>query len=221
MIGPSSALLSCVLLSSAEQLPEYPGTILTEVGEGLLADGVPQRLAYFVTSDSVETVADYFYRRWLADGQLTLVDGDFEQALMVSAFSTIDAVQRAVILRSQGRMTVGFSVVRALRFERPPLTLGGEVEGRLFAHGLVSGAPPLKSSHRTILMRSSLANARRNVIEQLKGSGCKGLREGSMAIESICPDGQVRTLLIEESLDLTAVFQTLIDANASPEGEPR
>ena len=132
MIASSLALLCCVLLSSALQLPDYPGTILTEVGEGMLADGAPQRMAYFVTSDSVETVAEYFYRSWIAKGQLTFVDGDFEQALIVSAFSTVDAIQRAVILRAQGRTTVGFSVLRALRFERPPVAVGDDIEGQLF-----------------------------------------------------------------------------------------
>ena len=87
MSGASPALLLCVLLSSAHELPEYPGTILTEVGGELFADGVPQRIAYFATSDSVETVAEYFYRRWMAEGLLTVVDGEFEQSLIVSAFT--------------------------------------------------------------------------------------------------------------------------------------
>ena len=208
MSGASPALLWCALLSSHE-LPEYPGTILTEVGEGLFADGVPQRIGYFATSDSVETVAEYFYRRWVAEGLPTVVDGDVEQALIVSAFSTIDAVQRSVILRSQGRTTVGFSVMRALRFEHPPPTLAGDIEGRLFTHGVVSEANTLKSSGRTILLHSGLARARQSVIERLKSSGCTGFREESMAIEAICPDGQMRSLLVEQSPDLTAVFQTL------------
>ena len=126
-----------------------------------------------------------------------------------------------MILCSEGRITVGFSVMRALRFEHPPPTLGGEIEGRLFTHGVVSGANALKSSHRTMLLHSGLAKARQSVIERLKSSGCKGFREGPMAIEAICPDGQVRSLLVEQSPDLTAVFQTLIDANAPLEGEPR
>jgi len=151
MIASSLALVCCVLLlSSAQQLPDYPGTILTEVGEGMLADGVPQRVAYFVTSDSVETVAEYFYRKWIAEGQLTFVDGDFEQSLIVSAFSTIDAVQRAVILRAQGKTTVGFSVLRALRFERPLPAVGDGVEGQLFGvfQTLIAGNASLEGDHR-------------------------------------------------------------------------
>ena len=69
---------------------------------------------------------------------------------IVSAFSTIDAVQRAVILRAQGKTTVGFSVLRALRFERPLPAVGDGVEGQLFGvfQTLIAGNASLEGDHR-------------------------------------------------------------------------
>ncbi len=110
MIGVlSAALLSSMPLLMPDELPAYPGTVLTRIGERLIVDGVPQQLAYFVARDPLEAVALYFLREWGNKGYLTTADGDFRQEIVVSAFCTREAIQRAVVLRAQGRMTIGFS----------------------------------------------------------------------------------------------------------------
>ncbi len=212
MIGVlSAALLSSMPLLMPDELPAYPGTVLTRIGERLIVDGVPQQLAYFVARDPLEAVALYFLREWGNKGYLTTADGDFRQEIVVSAFCTREAIQRAVVLRAQGRMTIGFSVLRSLRAHSAPLNVQPPVEGHLFVHDSRAANDARKGSHRTLLLNAGLAQARQKVIEQLRATGCRVVDEATLSIESRCPVGRVRTLLVAQSPDLTAVLETIVE----------
>ncbi len=212
MIGVlSAALLSSMSLPMPDELPTYPGTVLTRIGERLIVDGMPQQLAYFVARDPIETVAPYFLREWGEKGYLTTADGDFRQGIVVSAFCTREAIQKAVVLRAQGRMTIGFSVLRSLRVVSTPLNVPPSVEGHLFVHDSRPANAARKGSHRTLLLNLGLSQARQKVIEQLRATGCRVVDHGALSIESKCPAGRSRTLLVAESPDLTAVLETSVE----------
>jgi hypothetical protein len=212
MIGVlSAALLSSMSLPMPDELPAYPGTVLTRIGERLIVDGMPQQLAYFVARDPLEAVARYFLRKWGEKGYLTTADGDFPQGIVVSAFCTREAIQKAVVLRAQGRMTIGFSVLRSLRGISTPLNVPPSVEGHLFVHDSRLENAAGKGSHRTLLLNVGLAQARQKVIEQLRTTGCRVVDEGALSIESKCPVGRIRTLLVAQSPDLTAVLETSVE----------
>jgi hypothetical protein len=212
MIGVlSAALLSSLSLPMPDELPAYPGTVLTRIGQRLIVDGLPQQLAYFVARDPPEAVARYFLREWGEKGYLTTSDGDFRQGIVVSAFCTREAIQRAVVLRAQGRMTIGFSVLRSLRGVSIPLNVQPSVEGHLFIHDSRPENAAGKGSHRTLLLNLGLAQARQRVIEQLRATDCRVVDEGALTIESECPVGRIRTLLVAQSPDLTAVLETSVE----------
>jgi hypothetical protein len=212
MIGVlSAALLSSVPLVMPDQLPAYPGTVLTRIGERLIVDGVPQQLAYFVARDPLEAVALYFLREWRGKGYVTTADGDFRQEIVVSAVCTREAIQRAVVLRAQGRTTIGFSVLRSLRIDSAALNVQPSVEGQLFVHDSRLPNEARNGSHRTVLLSAGLAQARQKVIEQLRATGCRVVEDGTLSIESKCPVGRVKTLLVAQSPNLTAVLETLIE----------
>jgi hypothetical protein len=208
-----AALLSSVPLPTPDELPAYPGAVLTRIGELLIVDGVRQQLAYFVARDPIDAVALYFLGEWKGRGYFTTADGDFRQEIVVSAFCTREAIQRAVVLRAQGRITIGFSVVRSLRAVSAPWNVQPPVEGQLFVHDSHAPNETRRGSHRTLLLNAGLAQARQKVIEQLKATGCRVVDEGALSIESRCPVGRVRTLLVAESPDLTAVLETRLEEN--------
>src|SRR6266852_2328203 len=132
MIGVlSAALLSSMPLLMPDELPAYPGTVLTRIGERLMVDGVPQQLAYFVARDPLEAVALYFLRAGGDKGYLTAAGGEVRQEVVLSSFCTRGAIQRAVGLRAQGRLTIGFAVLRPLRAPSAPLSVQPSVEGHL------------------------------------------------------------------------------------------
>jgi hypothetical protein len=218
MIGLlSAALLSSVPLLMPDELPAYPGTVLTRIGERVIVDGVPQQLAFFVASDPLEAVARYFLQQWRDKGYLTTADGDLRREVVVSAFCTREAIQKAVVLRAQGRMTIGFSALRSLRAASPPLNVQPSVEGQLFVHDSRAPNEARKGSHRTLLLNTGLAQARQKVIEQLRAMGCRVIDDRALSIESRCPAGRVRILLVAQSPDLTAVLETSVEETG---GEP-
>jgi hypothetical protein len=108
-------------------------------------------------------------------------------------------------------MTIGFSVLRSLRAASPPLNVQPSVEGQLFVHDSRAPKEDRNGSHRTVLLNAGLAQARQQVIEQLRASGCRVIDDGALAIESRCPVGRVGTLLVAQSPDLTAVFETNVE----------
>jgi hypothetical protein len=204
----SAVLLASLPMLNPEELPAYPGVALTRIGEQLVVDGMAQRLAYFVARDSLEAVALYFLREWSGKGYLTTADGDSRQGMVVSAFSTRESIQRTVVLHPQGGTTIGFSVLRSLRFSTAPLSVQPSVEGQLFVHDSRSPEEPRKHSHRTLLLNAGLTPARHSVIERLTATGCRVVEEGTASIDFRCPVGQVRILLIAQSPELTAVLET-------------
>jgi hypothetical protein len=206
-----AALLSSVPLLMPDELPAYPGTVLTRIGERLIVDGVAQQLAYFVARDPLEAVARYFLQQWKDKGYLTTADGDFRREIVVSAFCTREAIQKAVVLRAQGRMTIGFSVLRSLRAASAPSNVQPSVEGQLFVHDSRAPNEARRGSHRTLLLNAGVAQARQKVIEQLRASGCRVVDDGAISIESRCPAGRVRSLLVAQSADLTAVLETSVE----------
>ena len=108
------AAIAAVPAGAQQELPVYPGTVHTRVGDDLIINGELFRIAYFTTRDPVTRVADYFFQEWKRRGLPTTVDGDFRTEIAVSAFYTRDGLQRSVVLRSHGGKTVGFAVLRDL-----------------------------------------------------------------------------------------------------------
>jgi hypothetical protein len=60
-------------------------------------------------------------------------------------------------------------------------------------------------------LNAGVAQARQKVIEQLRASGCRVVDDGAISIESRCPVGRVRSLLVAQSADLTAVLETSVE----------
>lgn len=84
----------------------YPGSAFV----GLFDPKIPSEdrtpLAYQISTDSLMDVVRYFRRQWSLRGLLVAIDGDFERYLVVSAFDTRAALERSVVVRTQGRTTV-------------------------------------------------------------------------------------------------------------------
>lgn len=120
-------LLSGVASGAEQQVPIYPGAVHTRIGSDLVIGGEYYRLAYFTTTDSMETVAKYFHRFWSKQGYPVITEGDFKEEGVISAFYTREGLQRTVVLRMYEGKLVGFTSLRDLwkRAPRPkpPVTL--------------------------------------------------------------------------------------------------
>ncbi|MHB8874266.1 MAG: hypothetical protein ACYC8T_11315, partial [Myxococcaceae bacterium] len=69
-------LAACPALAEQE-LPVYPGTVHTRIGNDLLISGEYYRIAYFTTEDPMRKVAGFFKDQWTRQGYPTTVDGNF------------------------------------------------------------------------------------------------------------------------------------------------
>jgi len=101
-----------IVLCALAQLPAYPGAVHTRIGDDLEVGGELYRIAYFTTTDSPLEVAQYFLRDWRSHGYPTTAVGDFRAEGVVSAFSTREGIQRAVVVRVEGAKTLAFTLLK-------------------------------------------------------------------------------------------------------------
>lgn len=216
-------LALCATAASAEQeLPIYPGTVHTRIGNDLLINGSFYRLAYFKTKDSLRTVARHFHKIWKDDGYPTTVDGDGVNNLVVTAFFTREGLARSVVLRRHGEVTLGFSVLKDLwvkpkaKSAPPPLQL----EGALFAADLHSMNEGGNNRSRTEVMEGDFSALRQQVLAQLRAKGYSLSREyGGVAsepkqanLEFTSPTKQVLVTLTEVDVGMVSVTQLELGA---------
>jgi hypothetical protein len=213
-----SALTLLLLLwatpSRAEQeLAIYPGTVHTRIGEDLLIGGQYHRMAWFTTPDSLVEVAKYFHGFWMKQGHPVVVNGDLKQEAVVSAFSTREGLQRAVVLRTHLGRTVGFTVLKDLwLYEKPASSSKApfiQVEGSIFSADVSSRDEAGGSLHRTQVVERGLEAVRQELAARFAAAGYKPVRESGGRL-----DGQ-RTLVLEHSRGAEQTLTTLVELEPS------
>lgn len=230
-------LLTLLLLlwaapSRAEQeLAVYPGTVHTRIGKDLLIGGQYHRMAYFTTMDPLVKVAKYFTDLWRKQGYPVVANGDFKQEGVVSAFSTREGLQRAVVLRTHLGKTVGFTVLKDLwLYEKPPGAGKDpfiQVEGALFSADMGTRDEAGGSRHRTQVVERSLDTVRQELASRFTAAGYKPVRESAgtldrqrtVVLEYARGAEQALTTLVELEPSRVAVSQTWVGTDR-PDGMP-
>jgi hypothetical protein len=226
------ALWLATSAARAEQgLPVYPSAPHARIGNDLVIGGEYYRIGYFTTADSPRKVARYFASEWAAQGIPTIVEGDFQQEGVVSAFYTREGLQRAVVLRVHRGKTLGFVVLRDLwtrpedrgarRTALPPL------EGALFSQEFFAADDVGRELHRGSVVEEALPRARSAVAKRLEDSGYSLLRERiqkvdgqrHLVLEHTRPGEQVVSTLVEVEEGMTAVLQSWAGSDR-PDGVP-
>jgi len=213
-------LLCGVLLffsgAHAEELPVYPGSVHTRIGDDLIIDGECFRIAYFITDDEMTKVAEYFLGEWNRRGYPAGVDGDPRVELVVSAFYTRQGLQRSVILRPHLGRTLGFSVLRDLWITpddpRPPLPV---LENTLFSHRLTS-LDLGRAENQSAVVEADFAEVSVKVAAELKRAGYALVKQHAgtaggkrrLTYEHRREGDHVSTVVTEVEPKLTAVVQT-------------
>jgi hypothetical protein len=220
--------LVCALLaappSAAEQeLPVYPGTLHTRIGNDLVIGGEYYRLAYFTTDDSMKKVAAYFARKWQEEGYPTVVEGDLVDEGVVSALYTRQGLQRGVVLRRHLGKTLGFTVLRDLWVRPPKKPAPGLVslEGALFSQDLTTRDDPGGSQSRTSLVSGGLTDVQQRVTEELRRRGYEPVRQAAVqlggstrvTLEHARKGEQVVTTLAPVDDGVTAVMQMWVGSD--------
>ncbi|WP_426753056.1 hypothetical protein [Myxococcus sp. Y35] len=226
--GAAGLLLLGVLLASGpadaeQELPIYPGTIHTRIGNDLVIGGEYYRLAYFTTPDSMEKVAAYFARKWNEEGYPTAVEGDMKDEGVVSALYTREGLQRGVVLRKHLGKTVGFTVLRDLWVRPPKKPAPGliSLEGALYSQDLATRDDPGGSQSRTMLVTGELTKVQQQVNTELERRGYAPVRNSAMKVgggtqltmEHARKGEQVVTTLAPAEEGVTAVVQMWIGSD--------
>src|SRR5262245_58994591 len=107
-------LLAPFAARAEQELPVYPAVVNTRIGNDFVIAGQYHRLGYFKTKDSLHTVARFFAEKWTREGIPVMLDGDFVNEGVVSAFYTREGLQRAVVVRTYHGATLGFTVLKDL-----------------------------------------------------------------------------------------------------------
>ncbi len=217
--------LACLIAATAalsaraeQELPLYPGTVHTRVGDELIINGEQFRIAYFTTRDPLTRVAEYFFQEWKRRGLPTTVDGDFRTEMVVSAFYVRDGLQRSVVLRSHQGQTVGFSVLRDLWVSAAPaaeLELPAPKE-TVFSQQLLLRDEVGQNRHLSALIELDLIAASMRLREMLGARGFALSREMELTgpgnrgflLEHVGDGGRVETVVTAIATGLTAMTQT-------------
>jgi hypothetical protein len=214
-VGALFLLLLWAAPSRAEQeLAVYPGAVHTRIGRDLLIGGQYHRMAYFTTTDSLVKVARYFHDAWTKQGYPVVVNGDLTQEAVVSAFSTREGLQRAVVLRTHQGKTVGFTVLKDLwLLQAQPSDSNGlpfvQVEGSLFSADVGSRDAEGGSLHRTQVVERGLEAVRQELVTRFTRAGYTPVRESGGRL-----DGQ-RTLVLEYTRASEQALITLVELEPS------
>ncbi|MBZ4417735.1 hypothetical protein [Myxococcus sp. RHSTA-1-4] len=222
-------LLGASAAHAQQELPVYPGTVHTRIGNDLVIAGEYYRMAYFTTGDSLLKVADYFTKHWRSQGYPTAVDGDLENEAVVSALYTREGLQRGVVLRRHLGKTVGFTVLRDLWVSAPRNPAPGlvKLEGMLYSQDLATRDAPGSSQNRSSLVRGSLEEVRQRVSDELTKQGYAPVRQAAMklggetqlTLEHARKGEQVLTTLRPVEEGLTAMVQMWVGSDR-PDGMP-
>ncbi|WP_164018396.1 hypothetical protein [Pyxidicoccus trucidator] len=206
-----------------QELPVYPGTVHTRIGNDLVIAGEYYRMAYFTTDDSLQKVADYFTRHWRSQGYPTSVDGDLENEAVVSALYTREGLQRGVVLRRHLGKTVGFTVLRDLWVSAPKNPSPGlvKVEGMLFTQDMSTRDAPGGSQNRSSLVKGSMEEVRLRVSQELGKQGYEPVRQAALklggetqlTLEHARKGEQVVTTLRPVEAGLTAMVQMWVGSD--------
>ncbi|MFP2931778.1 hypothetical protein ACLESO_42705 [Pyxidicoccus sp. 3LG] len=226
--GPARLLLLCAVLAvlpaAAEQeLPVYPGTLHTRIGNDLVIGGEYYRLAYFTTPDPMKKVAEYFARKWREDGYPTVVEGDLKDEAVVSALFTREGLQRGVVLRQHQGKTLGFTVLRDLWVRSPKKPAQGlvKLEGTLYSQDLATRDDPGGSQNRTSLVQGGLTEVQQRLSAELGRQGFEPVRhvasklagDTQVTMEHARKGEQVMTTLTSVDEEVTAVVQMWVGSD--------
>jgi len=217
------ALLGAPASRAEQELPVYPGTLHTRIGNDLVISGEYYRLAYFTTKDSMKQVVQYFAKHWREQGYPISVDGDLENEAVVSALYTREGLQRGVVLRRHLDKTVGFTALRDL-WVRPPKKPGPglpKLEGTLYSQDIASRDDPGGSQHRTSLVTGGLTQVQQRASAELERQGFSLVRQNALkmdgdtrvTMEHARKGEQVMTTLSPVDEELTAVAQTWVGSD--------
>ena len=217
------ALLAGLPGAAEQELPVYPGTLHTRIGNDLVIGGEYYRLAYFTTPDPMKKVAAYFARKWEEEGYPTAVEGDLEEEGVVSALYTRQGLQRGVVLRRHLGKTLGFTVLRDLWVRPPKKPAPGLVamEGALYSQDLSTRDDPGGSQSRTSLVSGGLTAVQQRVTAELARRGYEPVRQSALdmggatrvTMEHARRGEQVVTTLSPVDEGVTAVMQMWIGSD--------
>lgn len=222
-LGLLLVLLAALPAAAEQELPVYPGTVHTRIGNDLVIAGEYYRLAYFTTPDPLDKVADYFAKQWMEQGYPTAMDGDRKEECVVSALYTREGLQRGVVLRRHLGKTLGFTVLRDLWSRAPSKPAPGlvKLEGTLYSQDMATRDDPGGSQHRTALVTGRMADVQLRVDAELKRQGYEPLRQSALQVagaprvtmEHARKGEQVVTTLSPVDDELTAVLQMWIGSD--------
>ncbi|MFY1832255.1 hypothetical protein ACN47A_40540 [Myxococcus fulvus] len=209
--------------AAEQQVPVYPGTVHTRIGNDLVIGGEYYRLAYFTTTDPMKKVVAYFAQKWRDEGYPTVVEGDMEDEAVVSALFTREGLQRGVVLRTHAGKTVGFTALRDL-WSRPPKTPPQglvKLEGTLYSQDLATRDDPGGSQNRTSLVTGALNDVQRRVDTELERQGFSPVRSTvtklgggtQVTMEHARKGEQVMTTISEVDEGMSTVLQTWVGSD--------
>jgi hypothetical protein len=217
------ALLTASPVGAEQELPVYPGTLHTRIGNDLVIGGEYYRLAYFTTPDSMDKVAAYFARKWQEEGYPTVVEGDLKEEGVVSALYTRQGLQRGVVLRKHLGKTLGFTVLRDLWMRPPKKPSPGlvKLEGSLYSQDLSTRDDPGGSQSRTSLVAGGLTEVQQRVSAELQRRGYEPVRQSAIdmggstrvTLEHARKGEQVMTSLSPVDEGVTAVMQMWVGSD--------
>lgn len=223
------ALLAVLPASAEQELPVYPGTLHTRIGNDLVIGGEYYRLAYFTTSDPMKKVAAFFAKKWQDEGYPTVVEGDMVDEGVVSALYTRQGLQRGVVLRRHLDKTLGFTVLRDLWVRPPkkPATGLVKLEGSLYSQDMSTRDDPGGSQSRTSLVSGGMTEVQQRVMAEMKLRGFEPVRQSALELggatrvtmEHARKGEQVVTTLSAADEDVTAVMQMWVGTDR-PDGVP-
>ncbi|QSQ25045.1 hypothetical protein JY651_08975 [Pyxidicoccus parkwayensis] len=223
------ALLAVLPAAAEQELPVYPGTLHTRIGNDLVIGGEYYRLAYFTTPDPMKKVAAYFAKKWQDEGYPTVVEGDLEEEGVVSALFTRQGLQRGVVLRRHLGKTLGFTVLRDLWVRPPKKPAPGlvKLEGSLYSQDVSTRDDPGGSQSRTSLVSGGLTEVQQKVSAEMERRGYEPVRQSALDIggatrvtlEHARKGEQVVTTLSAVDEGVTAVMQLWVGSDR-PDGVP-
>ncbi|WP_338865382.1 hypothetical protein [Myxococcus stipitatus] len=217
------ALMATGPALAEQEVPVYPGTIHTRIGNDLVIGGEYYRLAYFTTTDPMKKVVAYFAKKWRDEGYPTVVEGDLEEEAVVSAIFTREGLQRGVVLRVHHGKTVGFTALRDLWTRPPKSPAAGLVtlEGTIYSQDVTARDDPGGSQNRSALVTGELTDVQQRVSAELARQGYEPVRQSvtklgggtQVTMEHARKGEQVMTTVSSVDEGMSTVMQTWVGSD--------